>query len=115
MTAAVQTVRARPCACASEGPTRNWWDRRVCLPRQGIRKGCWRRQAGQHMGEYAILMGLVAAATIGMQVYARTAISTGVKAVSDHYASVEIADKVVIKVQKSTVTNVVPKGTIDAA
>jgi len=38
-----------------------------------------------------------------------------VTAVSEHYATVEIANNVEIKIQKSTVSNVVPKGTIDAA
>ncbi|MDZ7643214.1 MAG: preprotein translocase subunit YajC [Woeseiaceae bacterium] len=35
--------------------------------------------------------------------------------VSEHYATLRIADGVLIKVQKSTVSAVVPKGTIDAA
>ena len=38
-----------------------------------------------------------------------------VTAVSDHYATLQIADNVEIKIQKSTVSAVVPKGTIDAA
>ena len=38
-----------------------------------------------------------------------------VTAVSDHYATIEIANNVEIKIQKSTVSAVVPKGTIDAA
>jgi preprotein translocase subunit YajC len=38
-----------------------------------------------------------------------------ITAVSDHYATLQIADNVEIKVQKSTVSAVVPKGTIDAA
>ena len=38
-----------------------------------------------------------------------------VTAVSDHYATLEIADNVEIKIQKSTVSSVVPKGTFDAA
>ena len=38
-----------------------------------------------------------------------------VTAVSDHYATLEIADNVEVKVQKSTVSAVVPKGTFDAA
>jgi preprotein translocase subunit YajC len=35
--------------------------------------------------------------------------------VSDHYATLHIADNVEIKIQKSTVSAVVPKGTMDAA
>ena len=38
-----------------------------------------------------------------------------VTGVSEHYATLQIADDVEIKVQKSTVSAVVPKGTIDAA
>ena len=38
-----------------------------------------------------------------------------VTGVSEHYATLTIADGVEIKVQKSTVSTVVPKGTIDAA
>ncbi len=38
-----------------------------------------------------------------------------VTAVSDHYLTLTIASNVEIKVQKSTVTAVVPKGTFDAA
>ncbi len=38
-----------------------------------------------------------------------------ITSVNDHYATLKIADNVEIKVQKSTVSAVVPKGTIDAA
>ena len=38
-----------------------------------------------------------------------------VTAVSEHYATLQIADDVEVKVQKSTVSAVVPKGTFDAA
>lgn len=38
-----------------------------------------------------------------------------VTSVSEHYASVKISDDVEIKIQKSSVSAVVPKGTIDAA
>lgn len=38
-----------------------------------------------------------------------------VTAVSDHYATIRLADNVEIKVQKSSVSAVLPKGTIDAA
>lgn len=38
-----------------------------------------------------------------------------VTAVSEHYATLMIADNVEVKVQKSTVSAVVPKGTFDAA
>ena len=38
-----------------------------------------------------------------------------VTAVSDHYITLRIADNVEIKIQKSTTSAVVPKGTFDAA
>ena len=38
-----------------------------------------------------------------------------VTAISDHFVTLKIADNVQIKVQKATVTAVVPKGTLDAA
>lgn len=38
-----------------------------------------------------------------------------VTSVTDLYATVQIADNVEIKIQKSTVSQVVPKGTMDAA
>lgn len=38
-----------------------------------------------------------------------------VTAVTDHYANIRINDDVEIKIQKSAVSAVVPKGTIDAA
>ena len=38
-----------------------------------------------------------------------------VTGVSEHYATLQIAENVEIKIQKSTVSAVVPKGTIDAA
>lgn len=38
-----------------------------------------------------------------------------VTAIGDHFVTLKIADNVQIKVQKATVTAVVPKGTLDAA
>ena len=35
--------------------------------------------------------------------------------ITEHYVSLEIADNVEIKIQRSTVTQVLPKGSIDAA
>jgi preprotein translocase subunit YajC len=58
---------------------------------------------------------LVGALSVGSEVLTAGGILGKVTAVSDHYATVEIAKNVEIKIQKSTVTNVVPKGTIDAA
>lgn len=58
---------------------------------------------------------LVNALTTGDEVITAGGILGKVTAVTDHYATLRIADNVEIKVQKSTVSAVVPKGTIDAA
>jgi preprotein translocase subunit YajC len=58
---------------------------------------------------------LVGALKTGDEVLTAGGILGVVTSVSDHYATLKIADDVEIKVQKSTVSAVVPKGTIDAA
>lgn len=58
---------------------------------------------------------LISALKTGDEVLTAGGILGSVTAVSDHYATLKIADDVEIKVQKSTVSAVVPKGTIDAA
>lgn len=58
---------------------------------------------------------LVAGLSVGDEVLTAGGMLGTVTAVSDHYATLKIADNVEIKVQKSTVSSVVPKGTIDAA
>ena len=58
---------------------------------------------------------LVSGLQSGDEVVTAGGILGKVTAVSDHYATLKIADNVEIKVQKSTVSAVVPKGTIDAA
>ncbi|MBT8085040.1 MAG: preprotein translocase subunit YajC [Woeseia sp.] len=58
---------------------------------------------------------LVGALKAGDEVLTAGGILGLVTAVSDHYATLKISDNVEIKVQKSTVSAVVPKGTIDAA
>ncbi|MFQ5982688.1 MAG: preprotein translocase subunit YajC, partial [Woeseiaceae bacterium] len=58
---------------------------------------------------------LVAALSTGDEVLTAGGILGKVTAVSDHYATLKIADNVEVKVQKSTVSAVVPKGTFDAA
>jgi preprotein translocase subunit YajC len=58
---------------------------------------------------------LVAALSTGDEVLTAGGILGKVTAVSELYATVKIADNVEIKIQKATVTAVVPKGTIDAA
>lgn len=58
---------------------------------------------------------LVNALTTGDEVITAGGILGKVTAVTDHYATLQIADNVEIKVQKSTVSAVVPKGTVDAA
>jgi preprotein translocase subunit YajC len=58
---------------------------------------------------------LISALSTGDEVLTAGGVLGRVTAVSEHYATLEIADNVEIKVQKSTVSAVVPKGTIDAA
>lgn len=58
---------------------------------------------------------LVKALSSGDEVLTIGGILGKVTSVSEHYASISIADDVEIKIQKSSVSAVVPKGTIDAA
>jgi len=58
---------------------------------------------------------LVGALSTGDEVLTAGGVLGKVTAVSEHYATLMIADNVEIKVQKSTVSAVVPKGTFDAA
>ncbi len=58
---------------------------------------------------------LISALSTGDEVVTAGGILAKVTAVSEHYATLQIADGVEVKVQKSTVSAVVPKGTFDAA
>jgi preprotein translocase subunit YajC len=58
---------------------------------------------------------LVAGLSVGDEVVTAGGLLGRITGVSDHYATLQIADNVEIKIQKSTVSAVVPKGTIDAA
>ncbi len=58
---------------------------------------------------------LVGALSTGDEVITAGGVLGKVTAVSEHYTTLKIADNVEIKVQKSTVSAVVPKGTFDAA
>ena len=58
---------------------------------------------------------LVGALTTGDEVITAGGILGKVTAVSDHYATLMIADNVEIKIQKSTISAVAPKGTFDQA
>ncbi len=58
---------------------------------------------------------LVSGLNVGDEVMTAGGILGKVTNVSEHYAAVEIADKTVIKIQKASVSQVVPKGTVDAA
>ena len=58
---------------------------------------------------------LIGALATGDEVLTAGGILGMVTAVTDHYATLKIADNVEIKIQKSTVSAIVPKGTIDAA
>ena len=58
---------------------------------------------------------LIGALATGDEVLTAGGILGKVTAVTDHYATLKIADNVEIKIQKATVSAIVPKGTIDAA
>ena len=58
---------------------------------------------------------LVNALATGDEVLTAGGMLGKVTAVSEHYATLLIANDVEIKVQKTTVSSIVPKGTIDAA
>lgn len=58
---------------------------------------------------------LVAGLNVGDEVVTAGGILGTVTNVSEHYAAVEIADNTIIKIQKSSISQVVPKGTVDAA
>ena len=58
---------------------------------------------------------LVSALSVGDEVMTAGGILGKITNVSEHYAAVEIADGTIIKVQKLSVSQVVPKGTYDAA
>ena len=58
---------------------------------------------------------MVAGLSPGDDVLTAGGILGTVTAVSDHYITLRIADNVEIKIQKSTISAVVPKGTFDAA
>ena len=58
---------------------------------------------------------LISALQTGDEVLTAGGLLGTVTAVSDLYATVRIADGVEVKLQKSTVSQVVPKGTVDAA
>jgi preprotein translocase subunit YajC len=57
---------------------------------------------------------LVSGLAVGDEVLTAGGMLGKVTAVSDHYATLHIAENVEIKIQKSTVSAVVPKGTMDA-
>ena len=58
---------------------------------------------------------LVSALSTGDEVLTSGGILGKITGVTDHYVTLRIADGVEIKIQKTTVTQVVPKGSIDAA
>jgi preprotein translocase subunit YajC len=58
---------------------------------------------------------LISALSTGDEVLTAGGVLGKISAVSEHYVTVQVADGVEIKIQKSTVSAVVPKGTFDAA
>lgn len=58
---------------------------------------------------------LVSALNVGDEVLTAGGVLGKVTNVTEHYAAVEIADNTIIKIQKQSISQVVPKGTVDAA
>ncbi len=58
---------------------------------------------------------MVSALQVGDEVMTAGGILGRITAVSDHYAVVQISDNTEIKIQKSSVSQVVPKGTFEEA
>lgn len=58
---------------------------------------------------------LVSSLSVGDEVMTAGGILGKVTNVTEHYAAIEIADGTTIKVQKASISQVVPKGTYDAA
>ena len=58
---------------------------------------------------------LIGALASGDEVLTAGGVLGKITAVSEHYVTVQVADGVEVKIQKSTVSQVVPNGTIDAA
>lgn len=58
---------------------------------------------------------LVGGLSAGDEVVTSGGIFGTITGVNDHFVTLKIADNVEIKIQKTTVTQVVPKGSIDAA
>ena len=58
---------------------------------------------------------LIAGLQVGDEILTAGGVLGKISAVSDHYAVVKISDNTEIKVQKSSVSMVVPKGTYDEA
>ena len=58
---------------------------------------------------------LLQALSAGDEVTTTGGLLSKVTAVSEHYATLEISKGVQIKIQKSSVSAIVPKGTVDAA
>ena len=58
---------------------------------------------------------MVAGLQVGDEVMTAGGILGRITAVSDHYAVVQISDNTEIKIQKSSVSQVVPKGTFEEA
>ena len=60
-------------------------------------------------------LALVSGLSVGDEVLTAGGILGKITGVSDHYAVIQISDNTEIKIQKSSVSAVVPKGTIDEA
>ncbi|MBJ90724.1 MAG: preprotein translocase subunit YajC [Woeseia sp.] len=58
---------------------------------------------------------MIGALTVGDEVLTAGGILGVVSGVSEHYVTLKIADEVEVKIQKQTISAVVPRGTVEAA
>lgn len=58
---------------------------------------------------------LVSNLNVGDEVLTAGGILGRITNVSEHYAAVEIGENTIVKIQKASISQVVPKGTVDAA
>ena len=58
---------------------------------------------------------MIGALAVGDEVLTAGGILGAVSGVSEHYVTLKIADEVEVKIQKQTISAVVPRGTVEAA
>ena len=95
-------------------------------PQQGSPMGFWIMMLLMFAAFYFLLIrpqqkkqkahaDMVAALSVGDEVLTAGGILGRITGLSDHYAVVEIADNAEIKIQRGSISQIVPKGTLDEA